>query len=183
MKKYLLLLLCCAAAFNASAAEQSCTEQVGAERAAELVKQCLNVSPATRPPCNAANSCAMIQGEIERGCGFLKNEPNLPEYCKPSQASPQTQTLTGKLLDGGGIDDLSVTVRAADGKEVQAYCDGKCGDWFEDSTDGSDGQSLSKSFKGKMVTLSIVTERNGDRIAGPGEDEALVFIKSAELVK
>ncbi len=35
--------------------------------------------PATRPPCNAANSCALIQEEITRDCAFLGKDA--PAYC------------------------------------------------------------------------------------------------------
>ncbi len=57
----------------------SCTAQVGAAAAQALVEVCLNVSPATRPPCNAANSCAMIEEEIQRGCNLLGEDA--PEDC------------------------------------------------------------------------------------------------------
>jgi hypothetical protein len=45
-----------------------------------LVEQCTDVSPSTRPPCNTANSCDLIQDEIERGCGFLKEDA--PDFCE-----------------------------------------------------------------------------------------------------
>jgi hypothetical protein len=61
---------------------EACSRTIGAVRAKELVAKCLNVSPATRPPCHAANACAMIVEEIERGCGFLKGDPTAPAYCK-----------------------------------------------------------------------------------------------------
>src|SRR5688500_10379960 len=44
----------------------SCLAEVGADASARLVQRCIAVSPATHPPCNAANPCAMIQGEIDR---------------------------------------------------------------------------------------------------------------------
>ncbi|MGF7152556.1 nuclear transport factor 2 family protein [Novosphingobium gossypii] len=49
----------------------SCAAQVGDAAARKLVAQCIAVSPATRPPCNAANSCAMIRNEVARGCAIL----------------------------------------------------------------------------------------------------------------
>ena len=49
----------------------SCEAQIGATAATALAKQCRAVSPATRPPCNAANSCALIRDEIARGCAML----------------------------------------------------------------------------------------------------------------
>ena len=59
----------------------SCREAAGAERAQELVLQCLKVSPATHPPCNAANPCDMISDEIQRGCLMLEAADGIPEYC------------------------------------------------------------------------------------------------------
>jgi hypothetical protein len=41
----------------------------------ELVRQCLEVSPATHSPCNAQNSCKLIEDEIQRGCGLLGANP------------------------------------------------------------------------------------------------------------
>ncbi|PNU03022.1 hypothetical protein A8V01_07265 [Novosphingobium guangzhouense] len=49
----------------------SCSSEIGKAQADKLVQQCLVVSPATRPPCNAVNSCAMIRNEIARGCAIL----------------------------------------------------------------------------------------------------------------
>jgi len=53
---------------GAMAAGQSCREEVGAARARAYVEQCLAISPATHPPCNADNPCALIIDEIVRGC-------------------------------------------------------------------------------------------------------------------
>lgn len=59
---------------------QSCRQEVGAEEAQTYVDQCLEVSPATRPPCNADNPCQLIWDEIARGCSMLGNDA--PEYCE-----------------------------------------------------------------------------------------------------
>lgn len=61
-------------------APQSCTAEVGAEAADILVEQCLQVSPATRPPCNADNACEMMTDEIARGCAMLDAE-DTPDFC------------------------------------------------------------------------------------------------------
>lgn len=61
-------------------AARSCADQRGAQAAAQLVAQCVQVSPATHPPCNAANSCALIEAEIQRGCGLL-NGAHKPAFC------------------------------------------------------------------------------------------------------
>jgi len=53
---------------TAAAAPQplSCAADIGSAAAAERVKLCRHVSPATQPPCNAANSSALIEDEIAR---------------------------------------------------------------------------------------------------------------------
>jgi hypothetical protein len=63
-----------------SSAQASCTSEVGAAKANLYVQQCREVSPATRPPCNAANACSLIIAEIKRGCAFLKQDA--PAYCR-----------------------------------------------------------------------------------------------------
>jgi hypothetical protein len=62
---------------------QSCNDEVGAELAAVYVDQCIEVSPATRPPCNAENSCELIQNEIVRGCALIDEEApeDVPDFC------------------------------------------------------------------------------------------------------
>lgn len=59
--------------------EEGCAGEIGQRAADQLVLQCRDVSPATRPPCNVANSCSMIRDEIARGCGMLGDDA--PEYC------------------------------------------------------------------------------------------------------
>jgi len=65
---------------------QSCEEERGAQAAAALVRACMQVSPATHPPCNAQNTCAMIQDEIIRGCGLLTGAK--PPVCNTPPAPP-----------------------------------------------------------------------------------------------
>lgn len=59
--------------------QKSCAQVMGKAKANRLVQQCLTVSPATRPPCNAVNRCDLISGEIERGCDLLG--ANAPTFC------------------------------------------------------------------------------------------------------
>ena len=59
--------------------EKPCRETAGAGKAKTLVKQCLEVSPATHPPCNAANACSLIVDEITRGCAMIDNDA--PAFC------------------------------------------------------------------------------------------------------
>jgi Protein of unknown function (DUF3011) len=57
----------------------SCRRAVGPDQADRLVDQCLKVSPATHPPCNADNSCVLIRDEIRRGCRMLGRDA--PSFC------------------------------------------------------------------------------------------------------
>jgi hypothetical protein len=57
----------------------SCAQAVGTQRANTLVQQCLQVSTATHPPCNAQNTCKLITDEIRRGCSLIGN--NAPSFC------------------------------------------------------------------------------------------------------
>ena len=59
--------------------EKSCAKSVGKQVANELVRRCQQVSPATHPPCNAQNSCKVIEDEIQRGCGLLGEKA--PAFC------------------------------------------------------------------------------------------------------
>ena len=59
----------------------SCLAEVGEARAKRLVERCIAVSPATRPPCNSANPCAMIQGEIDRSCAMYGPDEQKPKEC------------------------------------------------------------------------------------------------------
>jgi hypothetical protein len=57
----------------------TCLNAVGIERSRQLVNECLQVSPATHPPCNAQNACSMIVDEIKRGCGLIGQ--GAPGFC------------------------------------------------------------------------------------------------------
>ena len=61
-------------------AQGACSQAVGPERAARLVQECMQVSPATHPPCNAQNACTLIIDEIRRGCGML-DARDRPAFC------------------------------------------------------------------------------------------------------
>ncbi|MCD5996631.1 hypothetical protein KDX38_23685 [Pseudomonas sp. CDFA 602] len=179
--KSLLLscLVCLLAAFQANAADQSCAQAIGDKRSAMLVKQCLNVSPATRPPCKAANSCEMINSEVERGCELLAGDANAPGYCTFALAKPET--FQGALIAGNGTDDYTITVLLNDGRRFTAWCDGQCDAWFVAEDEGE--ATLRPEMVGKTVKVTVANEPNNDRIAGPSEDEMLIFVKKAELVK
>ena len=57
-----------------------CNDSAGPVQARRYVEQCLEVSPATHPPCNAANSCSLIEDEIRRGCALLGADA--PAFCR-----------------------------------------------------------------------------------------------------
>ncbi len=62
----------------------SCSAEIGQAAAEKLVATCRQVSPATRPPCNAANSCAMIRDEIARGEAFIAQSDTGAERAEAS---------------------------------------------------------------------------------------------------
>lgn len=59
----------------------TCQAQIGDAAAQRLVERCLAVSPATHPPCNAQNTCEMIQGEIDRACALYGPDETKPKEC------------------------------------------------------------------------------------------------------
>ena len=59
----------------------SCLAEIGEARSKRLVERCIAVSPATRPPCNSANPCAMIQGEFDRSCAMYGPDEKKPKEC------------------------------------------------------------------------------------------------------
>jgi hypothetical protein len=69
-------------AHSAGAGEPSCVAELGKKQSQALVGWCTNVSPATRPPCNAKNACSLIIDEIKRGCALLENDKKPPHYCR-----------------------------------------------------------------------------------------------------
>ena len=56
---------------SGTGAQSSCAGARGKKEAQELVDRCLQVSPATHPPCNAQNSCELMEDEIRRSCKLL----------------------------------------------------------------------------------------------------------------
>ncbi len=57
----------------------TCLNAVGIERSRQLVNECIQVSPATHPPCNAQNACSLIVNEIKRGCALIGQ--GAPGFC------------------------------------------------------------------------------------------------------
>ncbi len=67
----------------------SCLADIGAAAAARRVAICRDVSPATHPPCNAANSCAMIDDEIARSCALFDGQGAPMQGCGPAPKSAE----------------------------------------------------------------------------------------------
>ncbi|MGU3391262.1 hypothetical protein [Sphingomonas sp. M1A8_2b] len=67
--------------------KKSCLADIGAAAAARRVAICRDVSPATHPPCNAANSCAMIDDEIARSCALFDGNAPPMQGCGPAPKS------------------------------------------------------------------------------------------------
>ena len=63
------------------AADRTCTDSIGAAAAVRLAERCTMVSPASHPPCNPANACALIQDEIDRSCGQYGPGEARPAEC------------------------------------------------------------------------------------------------------
>lgn len=57
----------------------SCQAQAGAARADLYVKECLAITTATHPPCNAENSCEVIGQHIQTMCA---QDPHAPVWCQ-----------------------------------------------------------------------------------------------------
>ena len=70
-------------------AQRSCSTEIGAAAAASRVAVCRNVSPATHPPCNAVNSCAMIEHEIARSCALFDGNAPTMKGCGPDSNGMQ----------------------------------------------------------------------------------------------
>lgn len=66
---------------------RSCAATIGARAAAARAALCRNVSPATHPPCNVANSCAMIEDEIARSCAMIAGDDAPVKGCTPAPTS------------------------------------------------------------------------------------------------
>jgi hypothetical protein len=78
-----------AAATLAALTRRSCADEIGKAAAAQRVNLCIKVSPATHPPCNAANSCAMIEDEIARSCALFDGDGEPVQGCTVDPKSSQ----------------------------------------------------------------------------------------------
>lgn len=93
----------------------------------------------------------------------------------------QAQTYEGKIVEGGGIDDMQITVEISSSKSISAYCNQQCGDWFFEDDDAI--SHLRKSMVGRKVRVAVKREASAGRIAGPSDDEEFLFIKRLEFLR
>lgn len=108
-----------------SVAAISCEAQLGHAAAQKLADQCLQVSGATHPPCNIANSCAMIADEVARNCDSAAPSGPRPAACGPVKPdAAQAVATLNRYYDAINAHDYDT-----------AYAQ-----W------GSDGQASGKSF-------------------------------------
>jgi hypothetical protein len=91
------------------------------------------------------------------------------------------QTYEGKIVSGGGIDDMQMGVKVSSSQTISAYCNSQCGDWFIEDDDAV--YHLKPRMIGRKVRIVVKREPNDGRIAGPSDDEALLFIKSVKLLR
>lgn len=178
MKMLLLCLLAALTCSSSSAAEPSCAQQMGLQRATLLAQQCRQVSPATRPPCNAANSCAMIIDEVTRSCELLGEKSEGIKVCNNIDRAGSFQ---GYLFSGGGIDAENVTVMTDQGERIFAYCNGQCSNLFS-APDKNEVVVLRKALAGKRVAIDVTIERNAGRIPGPDDNDRIPVLKRIKLL-
>ena len=103
----------------------SCAVEIGQAAADKLAATCRQVSPATRPPCNVANSCEMIRDEIARGKAFIS---------RSDAGKTQTDTSSDQSAKAA-VDVVRLYYAAIDRRDfANAY-----------SLWGNDGQASGKS--------------------------------------
>ena len=137
----------------------TCRAQIGAAAAAQKVATCRNVSPATHPPCNAANSCALIDDEIARSCALFDGKGAPMAGCTVDPKSAQAAAeVVRRYYDAIGARDYATA-------------------WAQWGENGRPGQTLDAFTRGfadtRAVRVTIGTPGRGDGTgtgngAGPG---------------
>jgi len=130
----LLLLL----PLTAVAEPRSCAQERGRQPAQALADTCRSLSPATHPPCNAANSCALIQDEIARSCAlFGDGEAARQPGCGPLPSSAEAAAAVVQRY-----------YRALDARDYGTA-------WQQWGDDGRPGHSYDKFRQGYAKTRSV----------------------------
>lgn len=104
----------------------SCADELGAAAAAKRVAICRDVSPATHPPCNAANSCALIEDEIARSCALFDGDGPPMKGCGPDPKSGDAAAdVVRRYYSALNARDYSTAWQAwgDDGRPGQRYAD------------------------------------------------------------
>lgn len=131
----------------------SCEAEIGRASARKLATQCRQVSGATHPPCNIANSCAIIQDEIDRNCGDAAPGDSRPDACGPvGDTVEQAADVIRRYYSAINAGDYATAYAA----------------W------GNDGRASGKSFTGfrkgfddtRSVRVSIGTPGEPEGAAG-----------------
>lgn len=135
-----------------NATPRSCAAEIGAAAAARRAKVCLGVSPATHPPCNAANSCAMIEDEIARSCALFDGDGPPMKGCDVKPKSAQA-----------AADVVRRYYAAIDARDYATA-------WQQWGDDGRPGQSY-KAFENgfahtRSTRVTIGALKPGDGAAG-----------------
>lgn len=130
----------------------TCRAQIGAAAAAQKVATCRNVSPATHPPCNAANSCALIDDEIARSCALFDGKGAPMAGCTVDPKSAQAAAeVVRRYYDAIGARDYATA-------------------WAQWGENGRPGQTLDAFTRGfadtRAVRVTIGTPGRGDGAAG-----------------
>ena len=103
----------------------SCAADIGAA-AAKRVAICRDVSPATHPPCNAANSCALIEDEIARSCALFDGNGAPMKGCGPDPKGGEAAAdVVRRYYSAINARDYSTAWQAwgDDGRPGQRYAD------------------------------------------------------------
>ena len=114
----------------------SCVADIGSAAAQKRAAICRNVSPATRPPCNVANSCAMIEDEIARSCALFDGKGDPMPGCTPAPRSMEAAA--------------AVVSRYYSAINARDYVTA----WSQWGEDGRPGQTLAQFEAGFMQTRS-----------------------------
>ncbi|MDC7831763.1 MULTISPECIES: hypothetical protein [Pseudomonas] len=134
----LLLSLATGALGSTERAPRSCAQDIGQKPAQALATSCRALSPATRPPCNAANSCALIEDEIARSCAlFGDGEAAKEPGCGPLPSSAEAAAAVVQRY-----------YRALDARDYGTA-------WQLWGDDGQPGNSYEKFRQGYARTRSV----------------------------
>ncbi|WP_454252504.1 hypothetical protein [Pseudomonas sp. Marseille-Q7302] len=119
-------------------APRSCAQELGQKPAQALATTCRALSPATHPPCNAANSCALIQDEIARSCAlFGDDEAAKQPGCGPLPSSAEAAAAV-----------VARYYRALDARDYGTA-------WQQWGSDGQPGNSYERFRQGYARTRGV----------------------------